>query len=450
MIKIYNHAYTSIFSAVAAKVKEELKTFELLVNNYLTSASTTIIAEWGEDNDYPDVLDEKIKLSGLIEMALMRLGEYTYGAGLVAYKEVPTADGKMQKQMISLSDPMFDGFFTTTFIEAYLKQTITDYWRYGNAFPMLRKGGNGKIVMLKHQQAKFARWEKQDPKNMQINYCYISANWANGLRIPGDGVIPKNAIPYVNKIPALDIYDAVRQLESSKETDFIYPIFDFTSGNSYYHDRPFHAVVKNGWVDIIIAVPKIKKALFDRAMRPDYEICIAEEYWHAVYGKKGWTAFTAEEQQAKKDEKMKDIDTNLMGQDNFYKSLLTGKYYDPYLKLWIKTIDITPLEKPKLDGEFLSDSQQGNSEVLFSLGIDSSLIGVNEPGGKIGAGSGSDKRTALDLLQASLKMHRDVICRPLQIIAQYNGWGEDIKFGLADIVLTTLDVNPTGSQKSAN
>jgi hypothetical protein len=46
-----------------------------------------------------------------------------------------------------------------------------------------------------------------------------------------------------------------------------------------------------------------------------------------------------------------------------------------------------------------------------------------------------------------LRLDRDFVFMPLYFIRDYNGFDPDMLFGFRDTVLTTLDKNPTGSEK---
>ena len=98
------------------------------------------------------------------------------------------------------------------------------------------------------------------------------------------------------------------------------------------------------------------------------------------------------------------------------------------------------------DGSQLPEAEAANSEVLFALGVDPSLIGAGIPGGKLGAGSGSDKREAFTILSALFKTNRETTLEVYDFIAQYNGWDTSIRAAFENTILTTLDANPTGSK----
>ena len=56
---------------------------------------------------------------------------------------------------------------------------------------------------------------------------------------------------------------------------------------------------------------------------------------------------------------------------------------------------------------------------MFALGVDPSLIGAGIPGGKLGAGSGSDKREAFTILSALKKHDRETTIEIFEFIQQY-------------------------------
>jgi len=114
----------------------------------------------------------------------------------------------------------------------------------------------------------------------------------------------------------------------------------------------------------------------------------------------------------------------------------------------VSAVKVTAIDDKLKDGSYLPEAEAANSEVLFALGTDPSLIGAGIPGGKMGSGSGSDKRIAFNLLQSFMKSNRDVTISIIEFIAYYNKWESDLKYGFENVVLETLDKNPTGQTKA--
>ena len=115
--------------------------------------------------------------------------------------------------------------------------------------------------------------------------------------------------------------------------------------------------------------------------------------------------------------------------------------YEPLID--IQTID----NAVKLGKDFIPDSQEATGHILFATGMDPSIVGVSTPGGKMGAGSGSDKREALTIYQTKLWNPRNKSLEWLEFVRDYNGWNPNYKFGFIDLDASqTLDENPNGKQ----
>ena len=113
---------------------------------------------------------------------------------------------------------------------------------------------------------------------------------------------------------------------------------------------------------------------------------------------------------------------------------------------WVKGIEVEAIDNKIKDGAYLPEASAANSEIMFALGVDPSLLGAGIPGGKMNTGSGSDKREAFSILTSLFKSKREISLYPWQFIRDYNGWDEDLEGGFGNIELTTLDANPTGTQ----
>jgi len=78
--------------------------------------------------------------------------------------------------------------------------------------------------------------------------------------------------------------------------------------------------------------------------------------------------------------------------------------------------------------------------------VDPTLLGQGASG-SLGAGSGSDKREAYTILNALLYTSREQTVEWWNLVSRFNNWDPTLVLGYKNIMLTTLDVNPTGSQK---
>ncbi len=74
----------------------------------------------------------------------------------------------------------------------------------------------------------------------------------------------------------------------------------------------------------------------------------------------------------------------------------------------------------------------------MALGLDPTLIGT-APGKGMGAGSGSDKRVALNIYTSMVLAHADIVLEPFHFIRDYNEWNPLIEFKMRKMLINTLD-----------
>jgi len=80
-------------------------------------------------------------------------------------------------------------------------------------------------------------------------------------------------------------------------------------------------------------------------------------------------------------------------------------------------------------------------------GIDATLASI-DTGGKLG-GSGSEKRISAQIhIAHRTPTKRKILLESLNICNRINGFQKDIVWGFEDTQITTLDVNPTGTQNT--
>jgi hypothetical protein len=95
---------------------------------------------------------------------------------------------------------------------------------------------------------------------------------------------------------------------------------------------------------------------------------------------------------------------------------------------------------------YIEDSQEASSHILYALNVDGTLIG-NSPGKQMGAGSGSDKRSAYNIFILANRIYQKKVVTPLNAISTYNGWksptGEKIVFQFKNEMLSTQSEQST-------
>ena len=403
---------------------------------------TAEIASWGKNNNYPQEVLKQVRLNGSASSGLRFLRKSHYGNGLVLVRDVPDANGKKETQMVDLAEVQdIQSFFMNSQMNRFWKETIADLEYFSIAFPEYILSENfQKINRVKRQKSAWCRFSLPNKENNLVEFVYVSEKF-------GKETVDATS-EYVEEVPLIDSYWSVDQVKeyckANQIKKFIRPVFYPLIDEAFYPKSEWHAVVESGWLDVANSVPALKKAIFQNQMTLKYIIEIDERYFERVY-LQDWMKFTPDERMNIRQKVIDAINSSLTGNENAGKTIqsmtIVGENGLPY-----PAVKITPIDDKLKDGSYLPEAEAANSEVLFALGVDPSLIGAGIPGGKLGAGSGSDKREAFTILSALFKTNRETTLEIYDFIAQYNGWDTTIRAAFENTILTTLDANPTGSK----
>lgn len=402
------------------------------------------IAYWGDDNLYPQKLYKSLRKNGAGRRGMSFRAKTHYGNGYFTYKLDPEAAANGKESFIPVildNYPEIQDFFKRNRIERFLKEAITDIEWWSFFFPeFIVSKDFKKINRVKRIPASACRYEEANEKTGNIEHVYVSGQWNENPSL--------DDTTKVTKVKLIDPYWTMKEIreyiKKHKIHKFIIPFGIAPVVDEYYPTADWHSVYLNGWIDVANEIPKLKKNLFKNQISVRWHIKIPENYWKAKYADH-WDDWTDKERDKKRKETLNDLESALTGTENYAKAIQTFFQTDDQGKP-LPGIEFEALDDKMKDGTFLPDSSSANSEILFAQGVDPSLIGAGIPGGKLGAGSGSDKREAFLILNALFKSDRDVTLEPIEFIHEYNGWPSEVKHGFKNIVLTTLDKNPTGTE----
>lgn len=401
---------------------------------------TAEIASWGKKNDYPQQILKSVRPNGSASSGLRFLRKAHYGNGLVLVRDVANDQGKKEIQMVGLNEvPDIQKFFQDSQMNRFWKETIADLEWFSIAFPEYILTENfQKISKVRRQKTAWCRFSLPNENNL-IEYVYISEKF-------GKETVEASS-EYVEEVPLIDSYWSVDQVREYCKTNgikkFIRPIFYPLIDEAMYPKSEWHAVAESGWLDVANSVPALKKSLFTNQMTIKYLVEINELYFQKIYNEK-WAAFSPDERIDIRKKVVDAVNQSLSGNDNAGKSIQSMKFIEDQKEY--SAVTITAIDDKLKDGSYLPEAEAANSEVLFALGVDPTLIGAGIPGGKLGAGSGSDKREAFTILSALFKTNRETTLEVYEFISQYNAWDETIRAAFENTILTTLDANPTGSK----
>lgn len=411
------------------------------INNWLNKQD---IAFWGDDNILPQQALQKMKAVPLAMAAMKFRISVHFGRGLILYKQEVTSENKVSKIPV-IDNNDWNDFASQNNIDIFQARVISDWEWFRNQFIQIVLSKDGKkINKIYRLPAMHCRWKKPATGEAIPKKLFLSARW---------GFIEKQQD--VKDIPVLDFDYPLDDLrERIKKGDvarkFILPINFEELGNTLY-DEPYWMSILNNWLKIAAAIPGIKEAMMRNQMVLKFHIKIPYTYWTNKY--KDWNnkeKFPVSKQQEIINKELDDLQEFLTDTENYGKSFISHYGVDP-LKPNVKhdewKIEVVDNTKMAQDGQHIIDASAANSEICTAIGVDPTLLGGFLPGGSE-AGSGSNKREAFSILQASMWLDRMFTLKWYDYVADYNGWDKSYKLGYIDIDTSeTLSQNPTGKKE---
>lgn len=419
------------------------------------------IAEWGEDNRFPQNIEKEVAKCSVARTGLEFKSKSLWGAGLV-YGEVIGFDDKgneLFKQAKPGDFPEIDEFFDDNNIPLFFAELNLGYAYYYNSFPeiILSKDGS-KITNIVSQEPCDCRFKQRDAKG-NIDTVVISKLWGipedqfvkfdtsatelrqtlyagnrEKLKVDNKFFIRRKALNprFPNQSFKKLVEDGARQV--------IFPICFPSNNKTYYQLAHWDAVRVVGWMEIATKVPQVIKALYENGFTLRYHIEIAKDYYKAVFGTSKWENFTEEQQSEKRKEVLDKMNEFLSGSDNAYKTFITHFDCHPVTKEKLEMVNIHVLDvKTNVDKDLLT-SGTANSEILFALGVNPNILGAGKPGGVFsGNQGGSNIREGKTVHDALLDIDRKMQLKLFYLIKKFNKWPTKAQFRFKDTVLLTLD-----------
>lgn len=383
------------------------------------------IVPWGETNDFPQKLIDLGQKSTLIPSTMEKKVNFLYGKGvrpmlLVDYD----SEGNEVLQPVKPGElPEVWEFMRRSNVNRYIMEAANDFYWFLNPFPELILSKNRKkIVQLVAQEATDCRWETMDSQG-KVKHCYINSNW------------PDQDNQYIKKVKALDPYDPYRWewVQEDSAYQYIYPLSFPSPGKKYYQLAPWYAAEQSGWLAVAQSIPTWKKALMTNQITLKYIIQVPDYWWEWKFP--DWKSMKPKERLAKQQEQYNKFETFLAGAEKAGKSILSTSKTDPMSHKDLGGLRIEAVDTKMKDGMYIEDSQEASAHLLYSLGVDPTLVGFSS--GKE-TGSGSDKRVAYNMYIENIEPHRELILEPLYFISQYNGWPEELRWKFQYSQISTL------------
>lgn len=402
-----------------------------------TTGATGDIYPWGESNTLPNEIIKDARKNTIIPSTLAWKAEALYGSGVgFGFKEY-----RGDKEVLVPAEDKFPeirNFLESRKLRRYIRQSSKAYYWFKNIFPeFVLSRDRRHIVSIASQRPEYCRYKRE--KDDSVHNIVIDANWEDGRTTIDE--------KYGTVVPLIDPYqeDDVEWLRAQKGYKYIYPVCDPTPGTTYYQEAEWHTVRTSGWLKIVEEIPKFKGALLENQISPKYLIEISTWWWNWKYP--NIEDYDANKKKQVMQDELQRFEEFMAGSNNAGSSLMVTFSSHPEREKEYPGWKITPIKNEIPDGIYNTDSQEGNSHIMYALGVDPVLRGFT-PGAKLASG-GSEKRVAWNNHLLVTKPHQDDILEPLEFIRDYNGWDPNLKFWFKNFYQATLDVAKEPQQQAS-
>lgn len=407
--------------------KAKIKNLEDSIN---VNNSTKPWAIWGDSDDWPTKVTNDLDKLGVAKRALNLSADFHYGSGLQWMKESVDLEAGTLKHLIS-NPKGWRRWSNLSGFNRALSEAIWSADTFGIGWIRVTMSAGDTVYNCECLDTPSGRLEKRDPSSGRIKKLY----YAQEIELKSGKDEKTLEYPY---------YDGQEELTefAKKNKVFVYPVAYSSWGKFYYPEPEYYATFRNGWSDIAMAVPKLIKNIYANQATLKYHIKIPISYFIMKY--KDWDAKEEKDRLQLIIEYRNEIETVISNAEAAGKSIFS--LYNDTEKL--ESLTIEPIKSALETTKDLPNNTAANSEMLFAIGIDPSLVGLNMPGAKdLNGGGGSQRRESLKIKQATLTRERMVSLEFAWAVSILNKYDEEIYPMYVDIdVSQTLDENPTGKR----
>lgn len=387
-------------------------------------------AYWGDDDLLPTKMSQKIAAVPIAGAVLAKKISMLEGNGIVYFKTADLAKGATVDRAYM---PKIEMWLEDNRIQTeWFPGQCADYCLPFNAFSeVIFSKDQRQATGLYHISAEHGRLSKANQRN-QVDWLLYSYHFPFGT-----GHADSNRVA----IPLYKWYDRENFLNNLRANKMAWHTRFPTPGLIYYARAWWLGLFKEGgWLDVSSDVPKIVRAMQKNQITLKYQILIPESYFQVRHP--DWITYTHEKRKTIIDAKVAEINTYLAGTDNTGKSLVNVFKENEITGTAYGKIEIVAIDDKAKTGVWVPDSFAADAQIVQGFGMDPSQIGLQPSGGKMGAGSGSDKRESYNLLVTLNTPDQRRILEPLNWISRYNGWG--VTFMVDHTMHTTTNDQESG------
>ncbi len=403
------------------------------VVNSIYEGSIENIKPWGDGNNFPQLvykdLDSNANLSRAIDMqARMLIAGGLKFRFLDPLDDSPVPSDKIDRKHVrKIRELINESWY-------YSIAAARNFYGFINVFPQLMLQGDRKeIRKIFVRDAAQCRLGLQNSQG-DIESVYVNANWPDA-RYDDEETIE---LPFLDSIH--DNHHDIRELD---ENNLIY-FLCYPTGKTHYQLSGWDSIRHNGILEISNKIPQWKLAVMDNQISPKFHIQFPDYYWIQKFGDeyKGWDEKKKAKERKKEFRRITDL---LKGVHNAGKNLATTFKTNPDTAKEFPGVKIEEIGTKLKDGMYIEDGTDALINMYSSVGIVPSMLGLT-PSKNSGNFGGTDKRELFNMAEAILTPHSEIILKPFEVAAEYNGWNTEyhvVEFYYNNPVMQTLDQTTT-------
>ena len=374
---------------------------------------------WGSADNQPNTMGVLVQKNNQIKPLLDSNRDMIYGTG-VSFNRRVIREGKIQLE--PYQDEQLIEWAHKTRLDSYLIGAINERVTNGNHFSRLELEMDG-LPLLSVVDSYSARIA-QSSTRLQAKYYYNP--------FFGDFAYfrPRDSEP----VPGFD----PRNPEASIVSFF--HSREHQSGNPHYAFPSWWGASE--WIELANLIPVFHRSGITNGYNIKYLVKMPKDYFDYEAGK----PLDAPKVAAKWRNFGDNLSSWMAGTKNVNKTLLLKYMRDEQGKP-NDAIDVVPLKNEMSDDAYSKVWEMANVSIANAAGILPTLAGVNP--GK-GNDSGSQIRVMAEFQQHfRTPVHHQILLEPVQQVLRLMGY-KDIVPSFSGVQITTLDVNPTGTQAVTN
>ena len=373
------------------------------------------VAQWGADNQQPQNMLRLVGENHLKPQLIYTARDFLLGSRLGLFQKKREGSKVIFEP---IDNPEIEDWAEMVEVEKFMRSAAYNFELFHNYFAGISLNSKKKVEALTNWDCTETRAELILNRERRIENYYLHPTWRNFK--------PEE----VSKVAAFDRRDIYRHPE------FIFHGRDWLPGQPYYDVPPWWGTKE--WTEVSNLIPKFHKNGLKNGYNIKYHIKIPLNYFDHFK--------TEKDKRAEEQRLAESMNSMLSGVENPEKAFVSKYGTDQAGKAmpgWV----IEPISNPMSDKAYAAVNDQANVAQASGHGIDATLASI-DTGGKLG-GSGSEKRISAQIhIAHRTPTKRKILLESLNICNRINGFQKDIVWGFEDTQITTLDVNPTGTQNT--